>query len=88
MELSMAISSNASHDSIVMILNKFHPLKRLILPKHLFGSKLSGQSDMRNIADYIMMFCTDAACICIKAEWEKFKASTKREPAFVSFTNW
>ena len=32
---------------------------------------------------YIMMFCTDAAfCyICMKAQWEKYKASTKHQQA-------
>ena len=37
---------------------------------------------MRNMVGYIIMFCTDAAfCyICVKTEWEKYKASTKHEP--------
>ena len=37
---------------------------------------------MSNMVNYIMMFCTDAAfCyICMKAEQEKYKASTKCEP--------
>ena len=63
MKLSMATSTNVSHDSVVMILNEFQPFKRFILPKRLFGSKLSCQSGMSNKADYIIMFCTDAACI-------------------------
>ena len=52
----------------------------------------SGQSGVRNMAGYIMMLCTDAAfCyIYMKAEWEKYKASTKCKPTFISkgFTNW
>ena len=43
------------------------------------------------MAGYIMMLCTDVVfCyIYMKAEWEKYKASTKRKPAFISkgFTN-
>ena len=50
------------------------------------------QSDMRNMAGYIMMFFINATfCyICIKAEREKYKTSNKRESSFICkyFTNW
>ena len=39
MELLMAASNIASHDSVVMIPNNFYPPKMVLLPKHLFGSK-------------------------------------------------
>ena len=39
MELSIAASFSASHNSVVMIPNKFHPPKSLLLPKRSFGSK-------------------------------------------------
>ena len=44
----------------------------------------SGQSGVRNMAGYIMIFCTDASLcyICMKAQWEE--SSTKRDLAFIS----
>ena len=53
----------------------------------------AGSSGMTNVADYNplhMMFCTDPAfCYIWKAKWEKYMASTKHEPTFISkgFTN-
>ena len=87
MEISMAASPSASHDSVVMIPNKFHSPKMFLLLKCSFGSKDEiihlSKSDVKNMTGYIAVFCTDAAfCnICMKAEWEKYKASIKREPA-------
>ena len=38
MELSIEANTSASHDSVVMIPNKFYYPKTFLLPKRLFGS--------------------------------------------------
>ena len=44
----------------------------------------SGQIGVRNMAGYIIMFDAAFCYIFSKALWEKYKASTKHEPAFIS----
>ena len=99
--LSSSLPSSSSTKptglSIASMPEKFHPLKSFLLPKRAFGSK--GQ--MRSFrAEWCEKYSwlhydnsTDAAyCyICMKAELgNKFLASTKHDPAFISkgFKNW
>ena len=65
MALSTAGSTSASHDSVVMIPNKFTPTRCFYFQSACLDQRMkntrSGQSGMRNMAGYIIMFCTDAA---------------------------
>ena len=97
MELSIAASTSASHNSVVIIPNKFHPPKSLLLPKRSFGSKNEKRSYRPEWCEKYSWLHYDVGTdavfcyICMKAEREeKYKASTKRDPAFISkgFTNW
>ena len=59
MELSIAASTSASHNSVVMIPNKFHPLSHFCCRNARLDRRTknvhSGQSGVRNTAGYIMM---------------------------------
>ena len=98
MELSIAASTSASHDSVVMIANKFHPLSHFCFRNACLDRRMrnvhSGQNGVRNTAGYIMILVLTlhfVICICMKAKrLKKYKASTKYDPAFISKSckNW
>ena len=97
MECSSSDIASACPDSAGMIPNKFHPPKSFLFPKRTLGSKNEKRAFWPEWCEKYSWLhydvSTDAAfCyICMKTERErKYKASTKREPAFISkgFTNW
>ena len=64
MELLTAASVRSSHDCVVIISNKFHSPKMFYFRSARLDQRTknvySRQSDMINMAGYIMMFCIDA----------------------------
>ena len=69
MELWIVASTSVSHDSVVMIPNKFHPPESFLLPKCSFGSKnekclfRSEWCEKYSWLHYDV--CTDAVFFCI-----------------------
>ena len=87
----------SSSDTVPSLPEKFKPSKTYVFPKRKFGSKGEERSCKAAWFDRYDWLHYDAAAdavfchTCISAEFEnKFLASTKRDPAFISkgFTYW